>query len=241
MRACVHSCLQNMWQLRIDPLEAIIQSYSFSKKQVFGSEYVMVCGHALQATHNIVYAHRAILPFVSSIKTHAVSTGFRFPGRRLGNKGGIGISFNVGATAMIFVNAHLTHGKEGYAKRNAEYVTITAGLARALIPGAQQTVAGLTARQHLVRQRHGSSSRNESSEGGGEQCVGEVEAATPIDQAQPLALLEAKGGASSSLSSGAVDMSDDTAAAQRLLEWFDVVVWGGDLNYRLDADRATVS
>ena len=37
-----------------------------------------------------------------------------------------------------------------------------------------------------------------------------------------------------------VDMSNDVTAADRLLEWFDVVVWGGDLNYRVTGDRGTV-
>merc|ERR1711871_510259 len=113
----------------------------------------MLCGHALQATHNIVYAHRGVLPFISAIKTHAVSTGVKLPGNRLGNKGGIGISFSVGGTAMVFINAHLAHAMEGYDRRNEEYWTITAGLARALIPTEHQSKKCVTARHIFELER----------------------------------------------------------------------------------------
>jgi len=74
----------------------------------------MVCGHTLQATHSIVFAHAALVPFISDVKSHAVSTGVKIPGSsRLGNKGGIGISLTLGAHKMVFINAHLAHAKKG--------------------------------------------------------------------------------------------------------------------------------
>ena len=36
------------------------------------------------------------------------------------------------------------------------------------------------------------------------------------------------------------DAGAELRARARLVEWFDVVVWGGDLNYRVTADRGTV-
>lgn len=83
-------------------------------QQALGSSYMMVCGHTLQATHSIVFVHAALVPFVSDVKSHAVSTGVKIPGSsRLGNKGGIGISLTLGAHKMVFINAHLAHAKKG--------------------------------------------------------------------------------------------------------------------------------
>lgn len=83
-------------------------------RQALGSAYEMVCGHTLQATHAIVFVHKALVPFLSNVKSKAVSTGVKLPGSsRLGNKGGIGIAFALGAHKMVFVNAHLAHAKKG--------------------------------------------------------------------------------------------------------------------------------
>jgi hypothetical protein len=105
-------------------------------RQALGSAYEMVCGHTLQATHSIVFAHKALVPFISKVKSHAVSTGVKIPGSsRLGNKGGIGISFALGAHKMVFVNAHLAHAKKGE-PRTSLLVTPHQHAARMLTRGA---------------------------------------------------------------------------------------------------------
>mmetsp|Transcript_16709 Transcript_16709/g.34053 ORF Transcript_16709/g.34053 Transcript_16709/m.34053 type:complete len:502 (+) Transcript_16709:178-1683(+) len=140
-------------------------------REALGESYVMICGHTLQATHNIVFVHKALVSLISDVKSHAVATGLAMMGSKLGNKGGIGISFCIGSTSLLFVNAHLAHARNGFEKRNSEYVSITAQLARALV--------------------------------------------------------------------GCSEADSDGSAISALLSHFDSVVWAGDLNYRLETDRAT--
>ena len=115
--------------------------------ETFGPSFEMLCGHTLQATHSIVFVHRALVPFVTSIKSHAVSTGIKLGTSRLGNKGGIGISFALGGSAFLFVNCHLAHAKKGLERRNEEYHTIASALARNLAPAStEESIDEATAR-----------------------------------------------------------------------------------------------
>ncbi|KAG5176590.1 Endonuclease/exonuclease/phosphatase [Tribonema minus] len=81
-------------------------------KETLGPQYVMLCGHALQASHNVVFVHQAILPLISRVRSFAVATGLGTKTTKLGNKGGIGIAVEasigsrVGQTKVLFVNAH---------------------------------------------------------------------------------------------------------------------------------------
>lgn len=52
----------------------------------------------------------------------------------LGNKGGVGIAFNVGATACIFVNSHLAAHQSNVVERNEHFFQIQRGLVQALAP-----------------------------------------------------------------------------------------------------------
>ena len=66
-----------------------------------GEKYAKIRSHTLQATNLLIYCHRAVLPILSGIDSCAISTGFAATSNAsqsltLGNKGGIGISFNVG-------------------------------------------------------------------------------------------------------------------------------------------------
>ena len=136
----------------------------------------------------------------------------------------------------------------GYDRRNEEYWTITAGMARALIPTEHQSKKGVTARRIFELERRQQRRRRRLHRQGGEgahddQQGNGVENAADIMQD----LLEDRddaesgsGGEDSATETShghaesPVDMSNDVTAADRLLEWFDVVVWGGDLNYRVE-------
>ena len=64
-------------------------------REVFGENYNLLCGHALQATHSIVFVHRALDKLISAVRSEAVSTGLGVGATRMGNKGGIGIHFAI--------------------------------------------------------------------------------------------------------------------------------------------------
>lgn len=93
-----------------------------------------------QATHNAVFAHRGILPLLRDVRSLAVATGLSLgaPGTTLGNKGGIGISFNVGATSCVFVNSHLAAHQNNARERNEHFLQISRGLARGLASSGTQ-------------------------------------------------------------------------------------------------------
>lgn len=89
-----------------------------------------------QATHNAVFAHRGILPLLRNVRSFAVATGLGLGTRgvTLGNKGGVGIAFDVGATTCVFVNSHLAAHQRNVAERNEHFVQIQHGLIQALAP-----------------------------------------------------------------------------------------------------------
>ncbi|CAN0276180.1 unnamed protein product, partial [Ectocarpus sp. 12 AP-2014] len=89
-----------------------------------------------QATHNAVFAHRGIVPLLRNVRSSAVATGLSLgaPSTTLGNKGGIGISFSVGATSCVFVNSHLAAHQNNVRERNDHFFQISDGLVRDLGP-----------------------------------------------------------------------------------------------------------
>ncbi|CAN0133116.1 unnamed protein product, partial [Hapterophycus canaliculatus] len=90
----------------------------------------------LQATHNTVFAHRAIIPLLRNVRSAAIATGLSLGARSptLGNKGGVGISFDIGATSCVFVNSHLAAHQDNVRERNDHFFQISEGLARELEP-----------------------------------------------------------------------------------------------------------
>lgn len=102
-------------------------------REALGTEFEMLCGHTLQATHCIVFLRRELVCFVTKLNSAAVSTGIGFGQNRLGNKGAVAITFSLGNKALLFINAHLAHARQGLQNRNAEYHKITSQLARELL------------------------------------------------------------------------------------------------------------
>ncbi|CAM9278399.1 unnamed protein product, partial [Choristocarpus tenellus] len=107
-------------------------------RETLGLSYEMLCGHSLQATHNIVFVHRGILPLLGRVRSAAVATGLGLSlgtlSTTLGNKGGIGIAFDLGSTACIFVNCHLAAHQDNTRERNDHFRQIQDGLAKSLCP-----------------------------------------------------------------------------------------------------------
>lgn len=87
-------------------------------KEALGPDYSAIRSHTLQATHLIVFLHRALLPLVSDIRSSAVATGVA---NTLGNKGGIGIRLKLGNSRFLFVNAHLAANQNAVAARNTQF------------------------------------------------------------------------------------------------------------------------
>lgn len=126
----------------------ITQSMIFTSKEkweaqvqaALGPQYIKVTSQTLQAIHLVVYIHTALRSVVNDLQQSFVPCGI---GNALGNKGAVAISFNVGKTALLFINAHLAAHQTHVAARNKHYHRIERGLP--LVPAGY----GLEARLSL--------------------------------------------------------------------------------------------
>ena len=81
----------------------------------------MVGSHSLQAIHLIVFIHINLTPLISKVESSYVATGIS---NILGNKGAIGISFNLGKTSLICLSCHLAAGQNEVERRNQDWKKI---------------------------------------------------------------------------------------------------------------------
>lgn len=91
--------------------ETVLQNY-------FGENFIMVSGIALGATHLAVFVHITLIPIISNVKSDCIATGLS---NVVGNKGGIGISFNIGKSSLLFISSHLAAGHEEVERRNQDF------------------------------------------------------------------------------------------------------------------------
>ena len=98
-------------------------------QECLGENYIPLRSHTLQATHVIVFGHKAVAHLCSSFTSSAVATGI---GNTLGNKGGVLVSFKIGNSSFAFVNAHLAAHQNAVKERNQNYHNISKGLAQFL-------------------------------------------------------------------------------------------------------------
>lgn len=98
-------------------------------QECLGENYIPLRSHTLQATHIIVFGHKAVAHLCSSFTSSAVATGL---GNTLGNKGGVLVSFKIGNSSFAFVNAHLAAHQNAVKERNQNYHNISKGLAQFL-------------------------------------------------------------------------------------------------------------
>ena len=66
-----------------------------------GETYQIISSHSLMGIHLVVFASVRIIPIISNIEVDHVATGIW---NSIGNKGGVGISFQVGKTSLLFIN-----------------------------------------------------------------------------------------------------------------------------------------
>ena len=143
-----------------------------------GAEFCLLRSHTLQAMHLAVLVRKSLLRNVRNVKSAHVATGF---GDRMGNKGGIGISFQCGAASFLFVSAHFAAHQTKVEIRNKDYARIDSDLWPLL-------------------------------------C--DVRPATA--------------------QSNGVAPASRSDAVTRASDAFDFVFWCGDLNYRIDGERAAI-
>jgi len=89
-----------------------------------GPKYALVKSETLGATHLMVFVDQEIRRRVSNINSASVPTGV---GNIFGNKGGNKVSFTIGSSKVLFVNAHLTSGQRRVDARTQSFRRIMQG------------------------------------------------------------------------------------------------------------------
>ena len=173
-----------------------------------------------------VYVHKAILHHVSNIKSHAVPTGLC---DKLGNKGGIGISFSIGKSSICVLTAHLAAHQSRMDRRTVEFKKISHEMAIAL--------------GENLRKIDESGNYNQSK-------IGDNSLLSDLEVSN----ISKVGKYYSNVSDGYTDdndyekcnlccgsvPSDDRSKNNPLTDVFDFVFWAGDLNFRIHGTREIV-
>lgn len=182
-----------------------------------------------------VFVRRELLPMVTNIKRDAVSCGF---GKVLGNKGGVGVSFNYAGARLCFLNAHLAAHNEKVKQRNADYHRIVKTMFAPKIKGGGGGGAGVDVGSTFTKvpgQRvkanavaPADASESESGKVSSSDSSAASNPRTPIDPDRPTTETPSAFG-------GLIKRQGWSAA-----EGFDLCVFMGDLNYRVEGNRLAV-
>jgi len=156
---------------------------------------------------SIVFAHKAITHLISDIRSIAVATGL---GDKLGNKGGIAISFTVAESSFCFGNAHLAAHQHATIRRTNEFRRIS---------------------NHIVARLLQQNRNSEVSEG----SSSDDELTASCDQDEDV-LSESN---LPQYSSDDL-RTDSGPQLNPLIDVFDKVFWFGDLNFRVYGTREVV-
>ena len=181
-------------------------------------EFVHLAGVSLEPGGWIqmeVFLRRELLPMVTDVRRDAVSCGI---GNVIGNKGGVGISFEYAGARLCFLNAHLAAHTENVKQRNADFHRIVKTLFAPRGSGrGDARSGGKTKRKgNAVAPVDDAPSSPQS------------DAVTPIDPVRPTPQTP-------SLLGGLFKRKGWSAA-----DGFDLCVFIGDLNYRVEGNRRAV-
>ena len=73
-------------------------------KNYFGNNYVLIASETLCAIHLVIFIRSTLIKDVSKVKVNTVKTGAK---NLLGNKGAVGIYFNIFNLSIMIINSHL--------------------------------------------------------------------------------------------------------------------------------------
>ena len=94
--------------------ENMLQNY-------FGDDYYKIESKTLNAIHLIIFVRRVYKSKINKIGTTSKKTGWK---GMCGNKGGVGVWFNLFGVSFLVINSHLAAGFNKTEKRNNDFVTI---------------------------------------------------------------------------------------------------------------------
>jgi hypothetical protein len=95
------------------------------KAQYGPSEYILMRSEQLVGTALMVVVKSSLLPAIRNVEYADKKTGLQ---GLSGNKGGVGIRFDLYDASVCLMTCHLAAGQSNCADRNADYRTISQGL-----------------------------------------------------------------------------------------------------------------
>jgi len=185
-------------------------------------EFVHLAGVSLEPGGWIqmeVFLRRELLPFVSDVRRDAVSCGI---GNVFGNKGSVGVAFTCAGAKLCFLNAHLAAHTEKVKQRNADYHRIV----RTMFAPRGGGKNGKSSSSNMARRPKAKANAVAPADAPDE--TGALKPQTPIDPQRPTP-------ETPSLFKGLLKRRAWTAA-----DGFDMCVFMGDLNYRVEGNRRAV-
>lgn len=193
------------------------------------------------------------MPLLRNIRSSAVATGLSLgaPATTLGNKGGVGVAFDVGATSCIFVNSHLAAHQENVHERNEDFFQIQQGLVRSLAPHAPRKSGprlASDAESPIPAAAYCNEPHNVHAPRAAvdQASCGTMECSVDVNAYGELPIPDSSESLSPPLTPHLVwrrhhgVQGGNACATATLPDVFDRVVWAGDLNYRIKAPRAVV-
>jgi endonuclease/exonuclease/phosphatase family metal-dependent hydrolase len=109
-------------------------------KELLGPEYIIVAQVTLQAIHCIVFVTQSLAPSIANVEAARLPTGIA---NTLGNKGGVGICFDIGRSSMAVVNCHFAAHQNNIKKRNIDFHKINRRLALRKTASSRDPIATL--------------------------------------------------------------------------------------------------
>jgi len=73
---------------------------------------------ALASIHLIVISRKSLIPYISEVRNDTLALGI---GDMCANKGGVNVSFKLGAKRLLFINCHLEAHDHNLLRRNEQW------------------------------------------------------------------------------------------------------------------------
>jgi len=108
---CLRSIFKSLFYSDKSEWETRLQNY-------FGNNYVLIASETLCAIHLIIFIRSTLIKDVSKVKVNTVKTGAK---NLLGNKGAVGICFNIFNLSIMIINCHLAALQGRSEQRNIDF------------------------------------------------------------------------------------------------------------------------
>ena len=108
---CLRSIFKSLFVSDKSEWESRLQNY-------FGKDYVLIASETLCAIHLVIFVRSTLLRYISKVKVNSIKTGAK---NLLGNKGAVGICFNMFHLSIMIINCHLAAQQGRSEQRNIDF------------------------------------------------------------------------------------------------------------------------